>query len=123
MSLTMLPLESTGCGTFQPTVSYPERSGRMNLMGSLKDYSAGFVKDARVTLNVSGARRGRSAGTNENGEFQFADIAPGRYTLKVTPEGYEERSVMEFWVTRENLTALTPICVFRKINHPVIFCQ
>ena len=120
---TTLQLESTGCGDFQPAVSYPERSGKVNLVGSVKDYSAGFVKNAMLTLTLSGSSRGQSTNTNENGEFQFIDLAPAKYTLKVTHKGYFEVSVKEFWVTPKNLTTLTPIYVFRKNEHSLIICQ
>ncbi|HKN77051.1 MAG TPA: carboxypeptidase-like regulatory domain-containing protein [Candidatus Acidoferrum sp.] len=120
---TTLQLQSPGCGDFQPTASYPKRSGKVNLTGTVKDYSAGFVKDAALTLTLVGSSQGQSVNTNENGEFQFSDVTPGRYYLKVAHEGYYERSVTEFWVTRENLTKLTPVYVFRKNDHRIIICQ
>lgn len=118
-----LRLAPTGCGDFQPTPSYPERSGNMNLTGAVKDYSAGFVKNATVAITLWGSRRVQSATTNENGEFQFSDLAPGKYALKVTQEDYFEASVGEFWVTRTNLTTLSPIYTSRKNEHSVIPCQ
>jgi carboxypeptidase family protein len=120
---TTLQLESPGCGDFQPTASYPERSGEVNLTGTVKDYSAGFVKNAKLTLTLSGSNRGQPANTNENGEFQFTDLAPGKYTMKVRQAGYFEASVTEFSVTPKNLTTLTPIYVFRKRRHSIIICQ
>jgi hypothetical protein len=120
---TTLQLEWPSCGDFQPTASYPERSGNVNLTGTVKDYSAGFVKNAALTLTHLGSSRTQSANTNENGEFQFADLAPGKYTMKVTREDYSEASVTEFSVARKNLTTLTPIYVFRKDDHRIIICQ
>ena len=120
---TTLQLVNPGCGDFQPTASYPERSEKVNLTGTVKDYSAAFVKNATLVLTLLGSSRGQSASTNENGEFQFTDLAPGKYTLKVTHKDYFEVSVREFWVTPKNLTTLTPIYVFRKNEHSVIICQ
>lgn len=120
---TTLQIVNPGCGDFQPTVSYPERPGKVNLTGTVKDYSAGFVKNAILTLTLSGSSRGQAANTNENGEFQFTDVGPGKYTVKVTHKDYFEVSVKEFWVTSKNLTTLTPIYVFRKNEHSVIICQ
>jgi Carboxypeptidase regulatory-like domain len=120
---TILQLENPGCGDFQPTTIYPERSGKVNLTGTVKDYSAGFVKNAALTLTLVGSSRGQFVNTDENGEFQFSDLNPGKYTLKVTHKGYIERSVKEFWLTRENLTTLSPIYVFRKHEHGIIICQ
>jgi hypothetical protein len=116
-----LQLESTGCGDFQPTASYPGRSGKTNLTGTVKDYSAGFVKNA--TLTLLGSSREQTVKTNGNGEFQFTDLAPGKYTLKVTHKDYFERSLTEFWIARNNLTTLTPTYVFRKDDHTIIVCQ
>ena len=120
---TTLQIVNPGCGDFQPAASYPERSEKVNLTGTVKDYSAGFVKNATLVLTLLGSSRGQSASTNENGEFQFTDLAPGKYTLKVTHKDYFEVSVREFWVTPKNLTTLTPIYVFRKNEHSVIICQ
>jgi hypothetical protein len=120
---TTLQVAPTGCGDFQPTASYPDRSGKVNLVGSVKDYSGGFVENAALTLTLSASSRGQSRNTNENGEFQFTDLAPGKYTLKVTHKDYLEVSVAEFWVTPKNLTTLTPIYVSRKNEHSVIVCQ
>jgi hypothetical protein len=116
---TTLQLVNPGCGDFQPTASYPERSGKVNLTGTVKNYSAGFVKNATLMLTLLGSSRGPSATTNENGEFQFTDLSPGKYTLKVTHKDYFEVVVTEFWVTTKNLTTL----VFRKNEHSVIICQ
>ena len=88
-----LQLESTGCGDFQPTASYPERSGKVNLTGTVKDYSAGFVKNATLALVRLGSSLGQTVNTNENGEFQFTGLAPGKYTLKVIHKDYYEHSV------------------------------
>jgi uncharacterized protein (DUF2141 family) len=118
-----LQLESMDCGYPQLTASYPKRSGKVNLVGTVKDFSAGFVKNATLTVALLESGRGQAAKTNEKGEFQFTNLPPGKYTLKVTHEDYSERSGIDFWITRENLTRLTPIYTFRKDQHTVILCQ
>jgi hypothetical protein len=118
-----LQVESMACGYPPLTASYPVRSGKVNLAGTVKDVSAGLVKNATLTLAPLESGRGQAAKTNENGEFQFANLTPGKYTLKVTHEDYSERSGMDFWIARENLTRLTPIYVFRKDESRVIVCQ
>lgn len=122
MSIT-LRLGSADCGDPQLTVSYPERSGKVNLLGTVKDFRVGFVKNATLTLVLLESGRAQAAKTNENGEFQFIDLMPGKYTLKVTHEDYSERSGIDFWIARENLTSLTPIYIFRKDDHGIIVCQ
>jgi hypothetical protein len=118
-----LQLESMDCGFSQVTASYPDRSGKVNLVGTVRDFSAGFVKNATLTLALLESGRGQAAKTNEKGEFQFTNLPPGKYTLKVTREDYSERSGIDFWITRENLTRLTPIYTFRRDQHAVILCQ
>jgi Carboxypeptidase regulatory-like domain len=118
-----LQLGFADCGDPQLTVSYPERSGKVNLVGTVKDFSTGFVKNATLTLVLLESGRGQAAKTNENGEFQFTNLTPGKYTLKVTHEDYSERSGIDFWIARENVTTLTPIYIFRKDDHGVIICQ
>jgi len=119
----VLQLESMDCGYPQVTASYPERSGNVNLVGTVKDFAAGFVKNATLTLALLESGQGQTAKTNENGEFLFSNLPPGKYSLKVTQEDYSERSGIDFWITRENLTRLTPIYTFRKNQHTLILCQ
>ena len=45
--------------------------------------------------------------TDKNGEFQFRQIAPGRYHIVTTHSGYDEMTTGEFWVARENTTNIT----------------
>jgi Carboxypeptidase regulatory-like domain len=122
ISTTLQP-ESMDCGDPQLNASYPERSGKVNLVGTVKDFSAAFVKNATLTLVLLESGRAQAAKTNEHGEFQFTDLMPGKYTLKVTHDDYSERSGIDFWIAHENLTRLTPIYIFRKDDHGVIICQ
>jgi hypothetical protein len=48
--------------------------------------------------------KGRS---NEKGEFEFKNVAPGKYVVKVSLEGYNDTTTASLWVTRENLTKTT----------------
>jgi hypothetical protein len=54
----------------------------------VKDYSAGFVKNA--TPHSLASSREQTVKTNENGEFQFTDLPPGKYILKVAHKDYFE---------------------------------
>ena len=42
--------------------------------------------------------------TNERGEFQFKQTAPGRYHILLKHPGYRNMEFREFWVARENQT-------------------
>jgi len=58
--------------------------------------------------------------TNERGEFQFKQIAPGRYHLAFQRSGYNSTKSYEFWVARENATYITmPAVQLGKI----VVCQ
>jgi hypothetical protein len=48
--------------------------------------------------------KGRS---NEKGEFEFKNVAPGKYIVKVSFEGYNDTTTASLWVTREDLTKTT----------------
>src|SRR5438477_2578687 len=45
--------------------------------------------------------------TNERGEFQFKQTAPGRYYIAFQHPGYNNTKSFEFWVARENATYIT----------------
>jgi hypothetical protein len=45
--------------------------------------------------------------TNERGEFQFKQTAPGRYHILFQHPGYWNTDFGEFWVARENQTYIT----------------
>jgi hypothetical protein len=53
--------------------------------GTVSGSDQGFLTGARVVVEAS---QRREATTDADGRFTFADIAPGRYRLLVTAEGY-----------------------------------
>src|SRR5262249_55923880 len=56
--------------------------------GSIKD-SGGVVPGVEVTLNNDQTNIKRSTVTNERGEYGFANVDPGTYSLKATLQGYK----------------------------------
>jgi hypothetical protein len=80
------------------------------------DSLAGIVIDRypkmavpRATLQLfdsAGALIARQQ-TNERGEFQFKQTAPGRYHILFQHPGYNNTKSFEFWVARENQTYIT----------------
>src|SRR6266536_5618159 len=64
---------------------------------------------ARATLELFDATGARIAQqqTNERGEFQFKQTAPGRYHIAFQHHGYNNTKSAEFWVARENATYIT----------------
>lgn len=64
---------------------------------------------ARATLELFDATGAQIAQqqTNERGEFQFKQTAPGRYHIAFQHPGYNNTTSAEFWVARENATYVT----------------
>jgi hypothetical protein len=58
------------------------------LRGSIKD-SGGAVPGASVTLTNAATNVTRTAVTNGSGEYAFASVEPGTYTVKVVMSGYK----------------------------------
>jgi hypothetical protein len=70
-------------------------------------------------LNDAGALIAQQQ-TNERGEFQFKQIAPGRYEIAFQHPGYNSMKSYQFWVARENATYITmPAVQLGKI----VLCQ
>jgi Carboxypeptidase regulatory-like domain len=57
-------------------------------------------------LDAAGVQIARQQ-TNERGEFQFKQIAPGRYHIAFQHPGYNDTKSFEFWIARENATYIT----------------
>ncbi|HEV2800598.1 MAG TPA: carboxypeptidase regulatory-like domain-containing protein [Pyrinomonadaceae bacterium] len=61
--------------------------GTGSLRGTITDEFGGIVVGANVTL-VDAAGAERTATTNEEGVYTFANLAPGTYTLRATTTGF-----------------------------------
>lgn len=53
--------------------------------------------------------------SNERGEFEFAGLEPGWYSLLASHEGYHEQ-IAKFWIARETLTRTTRIHLNRTVD-------
>jgi hypothetical protein len=117
-----LQILNPGCD-FNTAVSFESRSGKTNLKGSVNDIWHGPLKNARLTLTSSESGQIHVTTSNDKGEFQFIDLEPGKYALRVTHHGYWDRSAPDLRIARENLTVLSPISILRKNEHQTIICQ
>src|SRR5262245_51646259 len=64
------------------------------LQGKVVDQLGGVLIDAEISLNRTGYQS--STKTNAQGGFAFSGLTPGRYTIRVTADGfipYENKSV------------------------------
>src|SRR4051794_17476277 len=58
------------------------------LRGSIKD-AGGVIPGVEVTLTNAQTNISRSTVTNERGEYAFANVDPGNYSLKAVLQGYK----------------------------------
>jgi Carboxypeptidase regulatory-like domain/TonB dependent receptor len=69
--------------------------GTSSLRGTVSDTSHGAVEGAAVTLTQSSTGVVRSVMTQKNGEYQFAQMPPGNYSLSVSATGFAVYQVQE----------------------------
>ena len=61
------------------------------IRGAVKD-SGGVIPGAEVTLTNEGTNISRSTSSNSDGEYNFPNLAPGNYSLKISLTGYKTYS-------------------------------
>ena len=90
-----------------PAVYEPRKPNGSALAGVVVDYPKILVAGATVQLfDATGAQIAQQL-TNEQGEFQFKQTAPGHYYVTLQHPAYHEMKSSEFWVARENTTHVT----------------
>jgi hypothetical protein len=123
LSITLSVATTSLCGLGEPTINYEVRHGTVNLTGSIADFWDGPLEAIIATITNLKSRQILVITTNKNGQFQLANLEPGKYTLNANHDGYSERSKVAFWITGANLTSLGPVFVLRKNETRVIICQ
>jgi hypothetical protein len=84
------PLTARGQSALEPAqAAAAQASG--SIRGSVVDPSGSAVAGARVRLALEGQVLEPETVTGESGEFLFADVAPGKFKLAITAEGFAER--------------------------------
>lgn len=104
---------------------YENRIGRTNLSGKIAKFSSSNtpLNNGRITATHIETGTTRVVNSNEKGDFEFVNLEPGKYTLKVSHQGYSGLAGIDFWITAENLTRLPTLYMFGKNDHSVILCQ
>ncbi len=69
------------------------------VLGSVRDAAQAQVPGATVTLTNVGTSVAVTQETGVNGEFQFVNVRPGNYTLKVQKQGFAVATASQFTVT------------------------
>src|ERR1051326_7450475 len=58
------------------------------VLGTVTDIKGGTVPDAQVELINTATSESKATSTNEAGQYVFASVAPGKYTLKISKQGF-----------------------------------
>src|SRR5215813_13829560 len=92
--LCLLPLMCTAWVMASPTGS---------ITGFVKDSTGALVPGVKVILTNIGTNAQLSTNSNENGGFQFPQLAPARYSLVVESPGFK-RTVINALVQVDQIT-------------------
>ena len=85
---------------FAATVFGQQTNG--SLRGRVVDVAGAVIVGANVTIIAAGNAE-RSAQTNQNGEFNFTNLAPGKYVIRVSAPGFAayENAEIEVFAGRD----------------------
>ena len=61
----------------------------LGLMGAVHDTSGAVIVGAKVTLTPGTARSSRRESSDSSGNFRFANVSAGNYTIDVTQTGFQ----------------------------------
>src|SRR6266852_3014490 len=64
-----------------------------SITGFVKDSSGAIIPGAKVTLTNTATNTQITAGSDNNGEFQFPQLAPSTYSLQVETKGFKRTMV------------------------------
>jgi hypothetical protein len=110
MAASVMEVAPTGsCGPPYSIVYNPRKTADAAALSgnAVEQYATRGVEAATVRLvDPIGVQIGQQQ-TDKNGEFQFRQIAPGRYHIVTTHSGYDDMTTGEFWVARENTTKIS----------------
>jgi Carboxypeptidase regulatory-like domain len=80
-----------------------------SLGGRVTDASGAVIPGASVKLTLITTGVSRSNTTTGSGEYQFSQLAPGRYTLDVTAAGFGAAKKTDMDLSRAQLAGTAPI--------------
>lgn len=69
-----------------------------SVLGTVKDSTDAVLGGAKVTLTSLGTNISVSRDTDENGNFEFVNVKPGRYKLEAEKSGFSNASAADFVV-------------------------
>jgi hypothetical protein len=74
---------------FLPEAAFSQGETTSAIVGQVRDASGAAVPGAAVTIADRGTGLKRSARTDDSGRFNFPQLKPGTYAVKVEAEGFE----------------------------------
>src|ERR1700676_4104962 len=74
-----------------PEVPFAQGETTSAILGQVSDASGAAVPNATVTVTNKETALKRSASTDDSGRFNFPQLKPGAYSVKVEAEGFEPR--------------------------------
>src|ERR1700686_5038532 len=74
-----------------PTGSFAQGETTSAIVGEVSDVSGAAVPGATVTVTNKETGLMRSATTDESGRFNFPQLKPGAYSVRVEAEGFESQ--------------------------------
>jgi hypothetical protein len=75
-------------GAALPATSSAQTAATGSVSGTIVDRDGAVIAKATVTLTQEGAIPPKTATSDDDGHFVFADVAPGNFQLKITAAGF-----------------------------------
>jgi Carboxypeptidase regulatory-like domain/TonB dependent receptor-like, beta-barrel len=88
-------------GLLFPLVGYAQFSG--NIQGIVEDPSGALVSKAKLTLTNNGTQVTQETTSGDRGEYKFASLAPGSYTVTANAAGFATSEVKATLETSQTL--------------------
>jgi hypothetical protein len=90
-----------------------------SVVGNVRDSSQAVVAGARVTLTNTQTQQSRETATNDTGEYNFATISPGVYSVNVRKEGFTAFTQSGINVTANNTARVDVSLNLGAVNESV----
>ena len=72
---------------------YPAQANADTISGTVKDPSGGVVAGAKVEITGGVLTQALVATTDSEGKFRAADLSAGKYTVRISKDGFEDKAV------------------------------
>lgn len=112
----------SSCGQPSVDVAYEPRADDLRLRGSVGDLDGGV---SRATIAITNLKSGEihSATTDKNGQFQFAKLSSGKYSMAVSPPRHLGPPKVIFWITDLNQTRVNVFYFGKEHEEKVFVCE